>query len=192
MTLPVPVRAVRVVRLPNGESSLEVNLLGLQQPSDSYHADWYWTDSGAGSAKFYFGKVSVGGQRLVKVLEVSIAKRALQAIRATLDSKNFVGALGEFVEKNDLAYSPPKLPVTNFLDAGTKEFSVVATFAFIGFTENDAAISLFRMPPGADLIAGTDPSKILIQPLVRIDTSASILQAFCKDIISHVDTGRAT
>ncbi len=188
MNLPTQSRAIRVVRLPSGETSLEINVLGLQQPSEFFHADWYGSEIGSGSsdAKFFFGKLSVGAPRLIRVLEVSFGRKALASIRETLDSKDFMRGLRSFIASNG-TYVAPSEARAQLVDSQTKEFSFVATFAFMGFAENDAAISFFRMPPGAELIAGMDPTKVVIHPLVRIDTTAAVLHAFCSDIISVVD-----
>ena len=186
MNLPTQSRAIRVVRLPSGETSLEINVLGLQQPSEFFHADWYGSETGSSDAKFFFGKLSVGAPRLIRVLEVSFGRKALASIRETLDSKDFMHGLRSFIASSG-TYVAPREVRAQLVDSQTKEFSFVATFAFMGFAENDAAISFFRMPPGAELIAGMDPTKVVIHPLVRIDTTAAVLHAFCSDVISVVD-----
>lgn len=186
--------AIRLVQLDDGRRSLEVNFEALGSPRDSYYADWYVAALRDRIAHFTFGKLSVAGTHLVTVLDIAISQVALNPLAETIEStKNkFLPGLEEFVKTRSLsAVNSP--PAAGLVNAMTKEHTLAATFATLGYNDSDSTLTFYRMPPTVNLtkLKLSDLEKLEIFPVVRVDATAPILLAFCRDVVEFgrdVDT----
>jgi hypothetical protein len=181
---------LRIVPQKDGRQALEIKLDELEQPVDAYHADWYLSRLERRMAHFAFGKWSVGKAHLASVLEICVPQASLIPLRETLKKSgenadtDFVGQLEALAKTLDLEPEEAR-PAAGIVGPLTKEHSFAANFALLGFNENDAALSFYRFPPTFNVlrIREEDLSKIKVFPLVRVDTMASILLSFCRDVI---------
>ena len=187
---------LRVIDSGNGTKTIELRSDTLAQPTDGYHADWYSSDMDAGSFTFVFAKLSVTKKRLVTVLSVTLPSSALPPLAQSLVTTvvpaagTFEEGLEKFLAARGRTPPPPRRPIAELVDLGTKEHSVVATIGVVGYSDNDGVISFYRLPPGASLalLKGQDLSNFQIMPVVRIDTSANILLEFCRDVRNFADS----
>lgn len=176
-------QAVQFVR-EGATTVVRVHLPALDPPANAFHADWYWSEKYDGAARFVFGKLSAARKSLTAVVEVTLSDRALLSVRESIDAKNFSATLETYLTKNRVGgfEHGSAAALENLMAATTKEASFVASMAFIGYAESDAALTFFRMPPGAEIQAGMDATRVRVTPLVRIDVSTALLRRFCEDV----------
>ncbi len=178
---------VRLVQLDDGRRSVEVNLESLGTPKSSYYSDWYTGVLRDRIAHFTFGKMSVAQTHLVTVLDIPIAQVALLGMSETIQGtkSTFLQGLETFVESNKLEHTPPG-DARRLVSAATKEHAEAATFSTLGYNDNEASLVFYRMPPTVNLakLKAADVGRIEIFPVVRVDATASILLAFCRDVIA--------
>ena len=163
---------------------IRISLPALPPPEEAFQSDWYWSERLPGAARFVFGKLSAARKSLVGVVEITLSASALKHVNETLEANTFLAVLDNYVEKNGLKReSGTAEELETLIKPGqTKEAAFVASMTFIGFSENDAAISFYRLPPGAELQAGNDPARLRVTALVRVDISTALLQLFCRDV----------
>lgn len=182
---------LRLVQLKDGKQTVEIRLDALEPPNDAYHADWYESALSDRMAHFVFGKLSITKQHLVTVLDVAVPQIALGPLSETIlkdrdEKADFLEGLENFAKDFSLSVGSHRSASTGLVTSVTKEHSVAANFALLGYSDNDAAVTFYRLPPTFNLarIQAEDLERVKVHPVVRIDTTASILLSLCRDIIS--------
>ncbi|MER2559542.1 MAG: hypothetical protein ABTQ32_02415 [Myxococcaceae bacterium] len=174
-----------VVLLRDGATiGIKVSLTELVPPEDAFQTDWYASDSTQGGLRCVFAKLSAGRGSVTGVVEITLHEHALRFIVDSAKVEVFQKELKLLSEKRNLAPTTFSLQqLSSLINTTTKEAAFVASFAFIAFTGEDAALSFFRVAPGAEMLA---EKRRMVTPLVRIDTSVSILLAFLRDVRSAI------
>jgi hypothetical protein len=185
---------LRLMTLEDGSQTIEVLLNELPPPGDAYLADWFHASIAGRTCTFNFGKTSVRGDSLVTVLSLMLPLAQMKGLSETLvvpreRGTTFVGLLEELVKKHEGA-APPALGVQQAVTDRTKEHALAANFAVLGYNDSDATICFYRIPPNFDLRKmGADRlDRVQVIPVVRVDTSASILLEFARRVTEFAAT----
>ncbi len=185
---------LRLMSLEDGSQTIEVLLNELPPPGDAYLADWFHASITGRTCTFNFGKTSVRGDTLVTVLSLMLPLAQMKGLADTLivareRGATFVGLLEEMVKSHGAA-DPTPLGVHQAVTERTKEHSLAANFAVLGYNDSDATVCFYRIPPNFDLRKmGPDRlDRVQVIPVVRIDTSASILLEFARRVTEFAAT----
>lgn len=170
-----------VVRLvTQGETlALEINLAAVPDPADSYFADYLDVFVRDRMCTFDFGKRNSGNTALRSRLEVMVSMNFLPDIAKSIRPA-FLDKIRAHAKANDFRPGAPP-PSTEAPDS--KQHTMAANFALLAYSDADASIAFYRLPPTVHIwIAKKDLDRIHIEPVVRVDTTTSILLSFCEAV----------
>lgn len=186
---------LRITTNPDGSQSVEARLDLLPPATDSYLADWFQSSRDERTCIFTFGKRSVRPEHLVTVLSLHLPLSQMKPLAETFVGKNrevtFLDQLERFVAERKLRQGG-HLGAEKCVDPTTKEHSLAANFAVVGYNDADASLSFYRMPPVVDMRKIADTlSHVQILPVVRVDTTVGILLEFVRSVRQFAEDSAA-
>lgn len=171
----VPLRvSMQRVTLPDGSTATTtaLNLTSAPVPTRRYHARVANVLDEDSSSVIAFGQPRLGSDALRSLVLVSISAPGRKYIldSCTDSQSNFLEGLRATVRRG--GWSTPLRPI---VDEPAQTVSLVANLALIAHSENDAVMDFYHASAWSLHVAGKGGQDLAVDPVVRVDLSASLL-----------------